>query len=904
MLKRNRKSTRLIPGLSFKGSGVLLLASAGSIFLVAYLSSVFRLLDDFNKFDDWRLEDVHVRAAAFFDGAVITVNSLRAATGHSQPPKTSALPTVHLRLEPGSLEYMTKDPKNRAREKYFRAWLFYPDGKWRPVKYRLRGRSIWHWQRSKPSLRLKLKRSQPINMQRRINLIVPEDRPMIANYYGDQLAAKLGVLAHETRFIRLFVNGRFMGVYHQTTHEDESLLRLKKRMPGPIYLGEQLKIKWAARDFEIVGETKGLNGRAPLAEMIDALYSEPGPERYDQLWRILSEEQYAKWLAVMNIASSTHVDYGHNNAFYFDPGTGKLEPMIVDINGHSMLLFPPYWQRIFRFFDPAEHTIGINERNYSLLNIALRDPRFYHRRNVILYAALRGQASTESQIRDLTKIADAIRPDVYADRYKAGLKLTLGGHYPVPYDNDQFDSSVDDVKEWVKKRNRFLLAELEHSEVSVDIENGETAELRRVIVSVSGHAAIRFDPGIVGDGVKADRDFDGTPETDTARSLLLYPGLAEIDKSLWSQPIANDHDFPHLVPAPQYYVFSAPDNVSVPDLAERLRGAFRQSLNKKIVLPAIRILAPGDRKPVSYNSNSVHSWKFPEARTDTVVLGPGPVTLTRNLEIDENQKLVVLPGTRLFLGPDVSIFSRGQVKMEGTSEAPIEVDRLIPKAPWGVIALQSRSARGSVLRHVTLAGGSGARHRNVIYTGMLSAHWVPDVTLNFIQLQGNSGYDDALHVVHGNVLMKSVALTDCFADCIDLDHVEAVMTDLTIQNAGNDGVDFMESRAEMQGVFLAAIGDKGLSIGERSSIQATDVSVENADIGIAVKDGASLDLGNARLSNNRVAISAFSKNWRYGASGLARLETTVFSGNAVDVSRENGGIIEMSNAKSTGESGK
>jgi hypothetical protein len=266
---------------------------------------------------DWSKDKFWVEAfysvGAVYDAAIISVNTFRSMTERHDIPVQSDLPTIRLNVELGSIEKMVAAPPHKKKSTYYNAQLMYPDGTWRPVKYRFRGRNIWHWQPNKPSLRIKLRKSFPIDNQRHINLINPEDRPMISNLYGETLAAKMGVLTHSTKFVRLFINEKFSGVYHWTTREDESLLIHKKRVPGPFFIGDTLGHTWQADQFQIAGKKDILKQVNPMENIVSAMYQPMSAERYRDLWGNLSKEKYAGWVAVNNLVSSIHSDWNHNN---------------------------------------------------------------------------------------------------------------------------------------------------------------------------------------------------------------------------------------------------------------------------------------------------------------------------------------------------------------------------------------------------------------------------------------------------------------------------------------------------------------------------------------------------------------------------------------------------------------
>ena len=292
-------------------------------------------------------------AALTWDAAWVSWNGLEVMFDTEQVPEDSALPTIHLRLERETLERMAANLPHSAKERFYAASLLYPDTGWRRIRYRFRGRSPWHWMPDKPSLRLRLPRDEPIGLQRHINLVNPEDRAMIGNYIADELGRRLGVLSLDTQFVRLFVNGDYFGVYHQTMREDENMLLPQGRIPGPLFVGDNLQDPWAANQFEVSGATDLLKSVDPLQPMIEAMYQAHGPARFETLWSILSFEQYARWLASYALMSSTAADNFHNHLLYFDPRLGLLEPLVVDAGGHGT----GHWWRGIRHIREGSHPI-------------------------------------------------------------------------------------------------------------------------------------------------------------------------------------------------------------------------------------------------------------------------------------------------------------------------------------------------------------------------------------------------------------------------------------------------------------------------------------------------------------------------------------------------------------------
>jgi len=834
---------------------------------------------------------IKVFVSTFLDAFMISGNTLLALFDRQQVFPESQIPTLYLRVEPGSLERMASHIPRSAKATYYNADLLYPDGRWRPIEYRFRGASIWHWDPKKPSLRLRLKRNSPIQLQRHINLINPEDRPMVANLFEEVLAEKLGVLTPVTDFVRVFINGEYYGVYHRSTREDDRWLLRKRRVPGPIYIGDALKNRWAAEDFELVGDALFPEGTSPIDQMINAIYMPSGPDQSLGLWRALSFEKYARWQAAIALVGGIHSDSHHNQLFYFDPSAGLLEPATSDVNGHGTLLFARGKQRFTGPHAPNFRT-PLNETLQPLLNAALRDPRYYYRRNQVLREAILEEGSYESQRQILEGYFKMIDRDVLADHRKGALTQIAAGWYRVPYGNLQYERSKGQLYEWIKNRNEFLLEELGKCEVKVRIfdpaENGRTPFL----VEVDGHTAARFLTGDFQGTLSAEKVLSGSSHREIDSEELLYPGLREDETNPYNFTRYYRFAPYYLRPAPQRYFFEA-EGISPDALAKILAESFRHGLTGEAVSPIISIEAGSslEESDVTYNSVSVHVWDFPEEPAGIRVLGPGVIELTETLEIGPLEHLILEPGTRLRMGGNASLISRGRVDIRGTQDQPVVIERLHADEPWGALVIQGPGSKGSRIEHARITGGSLVQHRNVSYSGMVSVHGSDGFSLAHSTIGSNVSSDDTLHIVQSQFDIWSTSFENCYGDGIDFDFASGSVRDVTIQNAGNDGIDFMMSDVTLQNICIRQVGDKGLSCGEASNIQVFKTDIAQANIGVAVKDGSHVDLVQCELVGNVVAIDVYQKKPAYDGPGEIQVEATTFSENKIDLRTERGGKV-------------
>ncbi len=158
------------------------------LLLLTLIVSAMRPLIDYKlqKSETFTFETLAIIAASSYDAILIAYNSIGVAFDNNDFSE-SFVPNIEIRVEEGSITKMASDLPKSAKEKYYSGELLYPDGVWRDIKYRFRGSSIYHFDPKKPSLRLKLSKDYPLNQLRHINLVNPEDRAMISNYFGEYL---------------------------------------------------------------------------------------------------------------------------------------------------------------------------------------------------------------------------------------------------------------------------------------------------------------------------------------------------------------------------------------------------------------------------------------------------------------------------------------------------------------------------------------------------------------------------------------------------------------------------------------------------------------------------------------------------------------------------------------------
>ena len=132
----------------------------------------------------------------------------------------------------------------------------------------------------------------------------------------------------------------------------------------------------------------------------------------------------------------------------------------------------------------------------------------------------------------------------------------------------------------------------------------------------------------------------------------------------------------------------------------------------------------------------------------------------------------------------------------------------------------------------------------------------------------NTSGEDAINIVNSNSLINNLALINVPSDGLDIDFGTLKFSKINCNNIGNDCLD--TSGAKISGEFVNGkeIGDKLLSIGEKSLLNLKEVSGSDLNIGIAVKDSSLAEITNLYLKNTNFDVAVFQKKPFFGPSKL------------------------------------
>ena len=765
-------------------------------------------------------------------------------------PAHSMLPTLQLYVPKNTLDQMhdaivTGDPalghEAGGNQPYYRAYFRDESGRLQKARICYRGLMNYHHWPEKPSLRVRIKKSEIARGQRYVELTRPKDILALRNQLPEVLAEQLGIVTTRNEQVRLFVNNRYFGVYLRSYRPGESLALANGRMPGTFFKGDlvgddgihdHLDLWSDAANWKTTGEAAP-GDVALFEDFLAALRAPVSADSLTRLAELLDTECLARWSAIMVATGCVHTDARHNQTYFFCSNQGKFEIMPWD---------PTLYEVPDRPFTPVDVV------NHPVLEVMTCDPRWVHRRNALLYDLVCGAASAHAVARYVDETAERILPDLRAD-VNIGKKQTIG-RGRVPSSILEIDDEIALIKKWAVRKEGFLRKYLSDACVVIESADRRTGT---TIVSVSGTVAI--DVTAEGGQPPEIRDNSGGIVD------RLYPGLSQDVHTAAFQPHDVAKELPCVVPvALRYRIAATPEalrfsNAITGESVSLLSGQSIARGKPRTILPAL----------------------LRQARSRDITLGPGVVTLSEDLRINPQSVLRIAPGTTLRLAPHAGIYARGKVLAMGTADAPILLEAA-GDSPWAAVGLSGPQTAGSRFEHVHVAGGSIGSDRGIRFKGMFNAYNCPEIHLRDCHFSRNETGDDAVNLAESQILVERCSFSEARSDALDLDMCRGRVADCTWRDSGNDGLDLMSCTIHVVGCVFEGSGDKGISVGERSLALVSDCTIRRCSIGIEVKDASEVVVRNSTLIGNRVTYHSYRKKWLYPTGGRGLLMDTAISG--------------------------
>jgi hypothetical protein len=827
-----------------------------------------------------RLETLHI---ALHDQLESDIHRMLMAP----PPDPSSLDTYRLRIDREDWDVLVASAEVENDRPYVNAKVE-DDGRLIDAEVRLRGNRHWHVGGTQKSLKVKLDKGELIRGQRVFNLLNDPTPMVVGQQLILDLAEESGILTPASRFVRVKLNSKDLGVYHYETAADEGLLRSSRRMPGSIYESElpasaATDELWStSKHWAKVGSrTDSEHDRKDFSDLDRFLFhvhDASAREFADFAAHELDVDTFARLDAIDIAFGADQRDFRENHHYYFDPYRGRWEPIASGIRG---------------FRDDREFNLVDNP---VLLRLKMT-PGYLSRRDRLLYELLSGNAAPSAveqrATRLLKKLAPELRTDPYWDAYHELPRIDSFHRRMVrPNTLQRLALVVESELATYGDRHAQLVTELEKNPLYLDVGTPAAASnvaraspappnasVTPLSLVIDGHAgvalseiSVAFAAGCAARSASLLRGGEPLPahgvgaELTLDSELPLYPSVAIVPRRDPSERRGAVHA--ELVPTayPLTLVTSCPPRSVVArgrQLATDSRVVSRPvGAELRARLPAQR-LGPDAVPRFIAGEVAPHAWELTEPPPASVQLGPGEVVIEAPRVFEPNTTVTIAAGTHLRMAAEASLIFLGKVSFEGAPGAPIVIDALEARR-WGGIAIQGRQTAGSRLEHVFVSGGSTPAWRSIPYPALVNIHHTRDIAVQACRFGGNAPDSEMLHVAYVDGFTSAdTMVAKVSGDALDLEYSRADLRRLRLLDVGDDGLDLMGTELLLRDSIILGARGNGISAGEESHAKVQNTLVASSKVGVLVKNAAAISLSGSVLFENETGVHTYQRTVRY-----------------------------------------
>ena len=263
----------------------------------------------------------------------------------------------------------------------------------------------------------------------------------------------------------------------------------------------------------------------------------------------------------------------------------------------------------------------------------------------------------------------------------------------------------------------------------------------------------------------------------------------------------------------------------------------------------------------------------------TVIFPQGRYVFYENYYLPQGWTLLAMPDSELvFKG--VAFKVQGPLIMVGEADAPISIDVETDTSfrglgIWGGLYVV-QAEKLSRLEHVHLTGHDANLLNRQDYLGLTGCltFYESDVEIQHSSFT-DAQCEDALNIVKSDYKLNKIEIDASRADAFDSDFSTGHITNSHFLNIGNDGVDVSGTTLIVEDSDFTHIGDKAISVGEKSTLSATNIVVNKASTGVASKDLSVATLKKIKFSDIKgTGLITYIKKPEYGPASIKCSECT------------------------------
>jgi len=734
---------------------------------------------------------------------------------------------------------------------------------------RLKGDWVEHIKDAKKmSFRIKVENDGSVFGMSKFSIHDPQTRHGEKEALALAMHRLVGVLSPRYIFVDVKLNGQSVGIMALEEHFTKEMVESQDRRDGPIVAMDE---DWMWRQWDRYGVESNLNlglNDYPIKVFRSGTYISGKPRselnmRASSILRDLVDgkvsgnkvfdlDLVSRWWIMNNIIGSIHGARFHNRRFYFNPISQRLEPIPFD----NMVELP---NKSFSLDFAVTSLLGNEQfRNITLANITKTEHLIGSKKFLAWLSLEQERYHRILSLGGGDISLNSVKPtELLEQLYLFSQKLKLLFQI-IPIDA-------------IGKVNSIVIPDqfyIEDERIAHDNNDSLFLEPTEENQSVQFFTHIR--PFWFSSAEGADIEI---------KNLTLHPIIIHsifFSKLPENSLVSTEITIPIYQNNSTNHVFSTPIDVSGFDLSNPMYVSYSYR-SQKYTRPVILQFRNYDSDYASQEATKTWFEKngvLLNKATKTITFGPGSYSLETRLETEKNWRIQFLPGTVLEFKQGARLKVNGPVQALGRADLPVQLK--ITSDPtlgligsWGGLLVVGAD-RESLLRHTHVTGvatqGFSERQDAHGLTGCVT-FYKSNVRIEHSRFSGLQ-CEDALNIISSDFNIDHVEFVDSSADAFDSDFSTGTVNNSTFRDIVNDGIDVSGSQVQVSSSRFSGIQDKAISVGEGSTLDASELTVDDADTGVVSKDKSVVNIHNSTFKEVNNALMAYIKKEEWGPAEI------------------------------------
>ena len=733
------------------------------------------------------------------------------------------------------------------------------DGSAVRARARFKGNALDNISGTKRALRIKVSGEEPILGMVEFSLRIPETFNEAAYPFHLFAMKREDIPVPRLRFVKVFVNGESKGVFGMEEEMSPELIEFNARREGVILAYNEDALwetwddavarhsspfnNWQSAEIQIFNEKK-VRKLASLGEQADVAISLLADFRNGKLppSAVFDVPILARFLALNSLLGGGHSSIWRNARFLYNPVSFRLEPICRDgseVNGTQTIDYLMAEEGSM-YMSGLNHptqtpTVAMNPSLGTIHRAWFSEPEIFEQ-----YIRELERVSSDIYIENLLKEAQPLFQESLnaLRREKAGMEL----------DSSFIRANQQTIRKALNPP-RCIQARIQPSGagVAVSVANVLTLPVRMTGFRVNGIPREPMSPGSLYLEGKAPADpllfrtyFLESPPAQTnqvpptVEILHEIPGTDRLRTHV-AQWFQAEFDPKRMVNSPADALGALPR-----------RGG--KSRDPRLIDPIL----------------SAHPFLTRPGPEAQIGVRSGQWNVEGDLIIPHGYSLAIGPDTALSFQSNAFFRVHGPIHLRGTSEQPVVLSP--QNDTWqGLVVMEAGGP--SICEHVIFARTDAPRVRGSGFTGGVT-FYKSDATFQQCLFRDSKG-EDALNPIHSRIKLIGVAFTNTVSDALDADFCEEIdIVRSSFLAIGDDAIDVSSSKLTMDGATIDRVGDKGISVGEGSTAQIRNASIQHCKTGIASKDGSSTTVDHVRILDSQVGSAVYVHKQHFGPGKL------------------------------------